>query len=74
MHKFIERNVFFCMCGPILFHLEEMAEYNSPEIDDWFAQTWYETLLSAFCEKGENFNLPSAERLLSGDYGFSLSI
>ena len=58
------------VCATNTFHLEEMAEYNSPEIDDWFAQTWYETLLSAFCEKGENFNLPSAERLLSGDYGF----
>ena len=58
------------VCATNTFHLEEMAEYNSPEIDDWFAQTRYETLHSAFCEKGENFNLPSAERLLSGDYGF----
>lgn len=58
------------VCATNTFHLGEMAEYNSPEIDDWFAQIRYETLLSAFCEKGENFNLASAGKLLSGDYGF----
>ena len=58
------------VCATNTFHLGEMTEYNCPEIDDWFAQTRYETLLSVFREKGENFNLPSAGKLLSGDYGF----
>ncbi len=72
MHRFIERNVFFCMCDKY-FPSWGNDRYNCPEIDDWFAQTRYETLLSVFREKGENFNLPSAGKS-AGRLWFSLSI
>ena len=46
-----------------------MAEFNSPGIDDWFAERRFQTLLSAF-QGGERFNRAFAKKLLSGGYGF----
>lgn len=56
------------VCATNTFHLPEMTMYNNREIDDWFAEERYQTLISAL-----NENVPDvlfAEKLLSGDYGF----
>ena len=57
------------VCATNTFHLTNMTNYNSPGIDDWFAETRFQTLLSA-CQDNKNFNLAFAKKLLSGDYGF----
>lgn len=57
------------VCATNAFHLANMAEFNSPGIDDWFAERRFQTLLSAF-QGGKCFNLAFAKKLLSGGYGF----
>ena len=46
-----------------------MAEDNCSEIDDWFAQTRFQTLVSAL-QQHEDFDPAFAKKLLSGEYGF----
>ncbi len=57
------------VCATNTFHLEGMKEYNGVGVDDWFAETRFQTLISAF-QNNNNFNLTFARKLLSGDYGF----
>lgn len=57
------------VCATNTFHLEKMKAYNSAGIDDWFAETRFHTLLSAF-RGNQDFDLAFARKLLSGGYGF----
>lgn len=57
------------VCATNAFHLTKMTEYNSAGIDDWFAESRFQTLLSAL-QNNKNFNLTFARKLLSGNYGF----
>ena len=57
------------VCATNAFHLTEMTGYNKADIDDWFAEKRYQTLISAF-QNNTNINLVFAKKLLSGDYGF----
>ena len=57
------------ICATNAFHFTKMREYNCADIDDWFAETRFQTILSAFRDN-KNFNLTFAKKLLSGDYGF----
>ena len=57
------------VCATNAFHLTKMMDYNSAGIDDWFAETRFQTLLSAI-QDNKNFDLTFARKLLSGDYGF----
>lgn len=49
--------------------LVECNDCNSAGIDDWFAETRFQTLLSAI-QDNKHFDLTFARKLLSGDYGF----
>ena len=57
------------VCSTNMFHLSGMAEDNCSEIDDWFAQTRFQTLVSAL-QQHEDFDPAFAKKLLSGEYGF----
>ena len=57
------------VCATNTFHLSKMKEYNSGGIDTWFAETRYQTLISAFQEY-HNLDLEFAKKLLCGEYGF----
>lgn len=47
-----------------------MQQYNLPQVDDWFAQTRYQTLYTALKQKGNGVDLLFAKELLSGNCGF----
>ena len=53
-----------------LTEIERLNQNVVYKIDNWFAEERYQTLYSAFNRKNGGFNLPFAEKLLSGDYGF----
>lgn len=57
------------VCATNKFHLTEMIGYNSSDIDDWLAETRFQTMFSA-CRGNEDFSRAFAKKLLSGDYGF----
>ena len=57
------------VCATNAFHLGKMKAYNRTGIDDWFAETRFQTLLSAF-RSNQDFDLPFARKMLSGGYGF----
>ncbi|OUQ35309.1 C45 family peptidase [Faecalibacterium sp. An122] len=57
------------VCATNAFHLARMAEYNSVGVDNWFAESRFQTLLSAL-QNAKNLDLTFAKKLLSGDYGF----
>lgn len=69
VEKTLNNNLSF-VCATNTFHFPEMMGYNNDKIDNWFAEERYQTLYSAFNRKNGGFNLPFAEKLLSGDYGF----
>ena len=69
VEKTLNNNLSF-VCATNTFHFPEMIGYNNDKIDNWFAEERYQTLYSAFNRKNGGFNLPFAEKLLSGDYGF----
>lgn len=46
-----------------------MMQYNRAGIDDWFAETRFQTMMSAF-QNTKKFDLVFARKLLSGNYGF----
>lgn len=58
------------VCATNSFHLPKMINHNRMEIDDWFAEKRYQTMVSAFSEKERTYDLSFAKRLLAGDYGF----
>lgn len=58
------------VCATNRFHLEEMQPYHLPQVDDWFAQTRYQTLYTALKQKGNGVDLLFAKELLSGNCGF----
>lgn len=58
------------VCATNRFYLEEMQQYNLPQVDDWFAQTRYQTLYTALKQKGNGVDLLFAKELLSGNCGF----
>ena len=57
------------VCDTNAFHLAKMTRYNSAGIDDWFAETSFQTLLCAL-QDHKNLNLTFTRNLLAGDYGF----
>ena len=61
------------VCATNTFHLGEMTECNCPEIDDWFAQTRYETLLP-YSVKKVKFQSPFRRETPVRRLWFSLSI
>ena len=69
VEKTLNNNLSF-VCATNTFHFPEMMGYNNDKIDNWFAEERYQTLYSAFNRENGGFNLPFAEKLLSGDYGF----
>ena len=69
VEKTLNNNLSF-VCATNTFHFPEMMGYNNDKTDNWFAEERYQTLYSAFNRKNGGFNLPFAEKLLSGDYGF----
>lgn len=58
------------VCAANRFHLEEMQPYHLPQVDDWFAQTRYQTMYSALKQEGQRVDVPFAKKLLSGSCGF----
>ncbi|MBS6397556.1 MAG: linear amide C-N hydrolase [Clostridiales bacterium] len=58
------------VCATNIFHHPEMQIYNNQEIDNWFAETRYKTLVSALSRKNNISGLMFAEKLLAGKYGF----
>lgn len=58
------------VCATNRFYLEEMQQYNLPQVDDWFAQTRYQTLYTALKQKRNGVDLLFAKELLSGNCGF----
>ena len=58
------------VCATNRFHLEEMQPYHLPQVDDWFAQTRYQTMYSALKQEGQRVDVPFAKKLLSGSCGF----
>lgn len=57
------------VCAVNAFHLAQMTDQNSFGIDDWFAETRYRTMISAFREN-RTPDPAFAMRLLSGGCGF----
>lgn len=57
------------VCDTNAFHLTKMMQYNSVGIDDWFAETRFQTMISAF-QNTKKIDLVFVKKLLSGDYGF----
>lgn len=57
------------VCAVNSFHLAEMTGFNSSGVDDWFAETRFQTMVSAFRDP-ENFRPAAARKLLSGGLGF----
>ena len=57
------------VCDTNAFHLTNMMQYNRVGIDDWFAETRFQTMISAF-QNTKKIDLVFARKLLSGDYGF----
>lgn len=58
------------VCATNVFHLPEMMIYNNQEIDNWFAETRYHTLIFALNDSNNIPTLSFAKKLLSGEYGF----
>ncbi|MEY8336743.1 C45 family peptidase [Lachnospiraceae bacterium 62-35] len=58
------------VCATNRFHLSGMEDLNQLEIDDWFAETRYQTLITALRDNIYVSDLSFAQRLLAGDYGF----
>lgn len=58
------------LCGTNAFHLPEMAHHNDSAVDDWFAETRYQTLMTALSKKENAVSLQFAKELLSGRHGF----
>lgn len=58
------------VCAANVFHSALLRERQEPGIDDWFAETRYQTMVQALRSKREKWTVSFAERLLSGAYGF----
>ena len=57
------------VCATNAFHLEGMTDRGCADIDDWSAETRYQTMRSALQDRKEP-DLTFAKELLSGDHGF----
>ena len=53
-----------------VFHSEAMASFTNPEIDNWQAETRYQTLKNALERKRGQIGIQSAQELLAGKDGF----
>jgi len=58
------------VCATNVFHHSEMMVYNTPKVDNWFADSRYQTLYSALNDRNSFHDLDFAKRLLSGEFGF----
>ena len=58
------------VCATNRFHSTEFSLANNNEIDDWQAETRYQTLVDFLESHGKEMNLEQAEKLLRGEYGF----
>ena len=58
------------VCATNTFHHPDMKIYNNPEIDNWFAETRFQTLASALSDSDNISELIFAKELLSGKHGF----
>lgn len=54
------------VCDTNAFHLTKMMQYNSVGIDDWFAETRFQTMISAF-QNTKKIDLVFVKKLLSAD-------
>jgi len=58
------------VCATNTFHIPDMTPYNMTDIDNWFAETRYDTLLGALSGNANVIDLAFAKRLLAGEFGF----
>ena len=58
------------VCATNRFHTKELEQHNKSGVDDWFAETRYQTMKKTLEEKSKSMDLSGAERLLSGKDGF----
>lgn len=58
------------VCATNVFHSALLKDRQAPGIDDWFAETRYQTMMRALGNKEEDLTVSFAEKLLSGAYGF----
>ena len=58
------------VCATNLFHGAQMQEFSNMDIDNWEAETRYQTMKQALERKAPAMGLKNAARLLSGKDGF----
>lgn len=58
------------VCATNRFHSTELSFANNNEIDDWQAETRYQTLVNFLDIHAKEMSLEEAEKLLRGEYGF----
>lgn len=58
------------VCATNRFHSDELSSVNIKEIDDWQAETRYQTLVNFLEAHAKEMSLEESKELLRGEHGF----